>query len=379
MGKVIANRGVVVVIAVLLVGCGNQIGKSVHQAVIDNHEAQTLTEWELSDANPETLFEKWRNDVTADPRQLEKIENEICQELIELDGQALSLFENEIRNQVNQDLIAPCQAHLISKLDEYYDSERIQLKVGTNALQVRRSKNNFRFQPNTQLRDISKGYFAASGDVARKEVILTFDDGPSGLYTNSILQSLGEVNAKAIFFQLGKNVRENGEIVKKVAQQGHGIGSHSESHSCLGTSNSCRRHNGRLFSLDEAVAEIESGHQAIYDVLGWVDPFFRFPYGEASPDLKSFLNLHATAQFAWNIESEDWRAQPTEILLNRVLTQLEAKGRGMILMHDIQRRTAEALPQLLLELYTRGYSVVLLQAADPAAKYNSKLVKKKLP
>lgn len=359
-----------IIAAVFLVGCGSQLGERVQQAVTDNQEAQSLAEWEMSDANPTTLFEKWREEVQQDPGKIEKIQNEICQELKALDVQSLTIFENEIHNSENQPLLGLCQAELNKKLDDHYQSERYRFG---------QQKNKFHFQPNVQLRDVSTGYFAVSGDIARKEVILTFDDGPSGLYTSSILQSLRDVNAKAIFFQLGKNVVQNADLVKKVAADGHAIGSHSVTHSCLGTRDLCRRHNGRLFTFDEAVAEIKSGHQAVYDILGWVDPFFRFPYGETSPELQGFLKTQSTAEFAWSIDSEDWRAQSNENLLQNTLTQLEAKGRGMILMHDIQRRTSEVLPQLLLELYIRGYSIVLLQSADPAAKYNSKLVKKILP
>lgn len=134
-----------------------------------------------------------------------------------------------------------------------------------------------------------------------------------------------------------------------------------------------------MFTFNEATDEIKSGHQALYDVLGWADPFFRFPYGESSTELRKFLNENSTAEFAWNIESEDWRAKPIDRYINNVLGQLEAKGRGIILMHDIQRRTAEALPQLLRELYSRGFSVVTLRSVDPADRYHSKLVKKNLP
>jgi len=91
------------------------------------------------------------------------------------------------------------------------------------------------------------------------------------------------------------------------------------------------------------------------------------------------LGTNSTAQFAWNIDSEDWRAQTNDEILKKTLAQIDELKRGIVLFHDIQRRTAEILPQFLRELYNRGYSVVLLQPADPSARYNSKLVKKPLP
>ncbi|MNT69450.1 Peptidoglycan-N-acetylmuramic acid deacetylase PdaC [compost metagenome] len=84
-------------------------------------------------------------------------------------------------------------------------------------------------------------------------------------------------------------------------------------------------------------------------------------------------------EFYWAIDSEDWKSQPNQGMIDNVLRQLELRKRGVILFHDIQRKTAESLPQILKELYNRGYSPVLLQAADPQARFNSKIVKKRVP
>ena len=378
--KNLLASGIILIATASLIGCGNQVGKSVQQAVIDNQQAQSLMEWEQSEANPEVLFAKWRQDFMMDSAQREKLKNELCGELSALDGQSLSLFENEIRDENNRALVSGCKDELLTKLESYFSHERKKLAVSVDAVgSTTVTQNNFQFPVNIQKRDTTNGYFAVSGDVARKEVIITFDDGPSGQYTESILRSLKEVNAKAIFFHMGKNIRSNPEIVKKVAADGHAIGTHSITHACLGTSSACRKTNGRNLTFDEAVAEIKGGHQAVYDIFGWVDPFFRFPYGESSPELKNFLRMNSTGEFYWSIDSEDWKAQPNETLLRNTLAQLDARGKGIVLFHDIQRRTAEIMPQFLRELYTRGYSVVLLQSSDPNARFNSKLVKKRLP
>lgn len=362
-----------------LVGCGSQVGQSVQQAVVDNQNAQSLLEWEQSKANPEVLFAQWRQEFMMDASEREKLKSDLCAELSSLDGQSLTIFENEINDVNNRALVSSCKEELAEKLDAYHAAERSTLAVAVDALSEVRSKNTFQFPTNIQQRDTTNGYFAVTGDVVRKEVIISFDDGPSDLYTESILRSLKEVNAKVIFFHMGKNVRLNPEIVKKVAADGHAVGTHSMTHACLGTSSACRKTNGRVFSFDDAVTEIKGGHQAVYDVLGWVDPFFRFPYGESSPELKNFLRNNSAGEFYWSIDSEDWKAQPNETMLKKTLAQLDARGRGMVLFHDIQRKTAEIMPQFLRELYNRGYSVVLLQSSDASARYNSKLVRKKLP
>ncbi|WII73164.1 polysaccharide deacetylase family protein [Bdellovibrio sp. 22V] len=361
----------------VLIGCGNKYDSGVQKAVTDNKEAKNLMEWKLSEGNPETLFAQWREDFKKNPSEQDKMKSELCTALHSLDGVALTIFEEELRRKSNAPLVTSCKNELLSKLDIFFSKERETLPVAVDANSTQPSPNNFRFSDNVQKRDTSKGYYASYGDVARKEIVLTFDDGPTGVYTESILRSLREVNAKAIFFQLGKNASLNPGIVRKVAADGHAIGSHSIGHKCLGTSAACRRNNGYNLSFDEAVAEIKGGHQAIYDILGWVDPFFRFPYAEGSPELRQFLKANSTAEFAWVIDSEDWRGQSNENLLRNTLAQVDAKGRGIVLFHDIQRRTAEIMPQFLRELYMRGFSVVLLQSADPNARYNSKLVRKR--
>lgn len=378
MKKQILNSFVIIA-AGTLVACGNQVSHSVRKAVDDNKNAKTSLEWDQSEANPEILFPQWQEEFMRDSSKREELKKDVCEALHEIEARELTLFENEIRKEQNRALLADCKTDLLAKIEAYYDVERSGLGAATNAIRPVTSTNNFKFADNVQKRDTTNGYRAVTGDIARKEVILTFDDGPSNLYTEAILQALREVNAKVIFFHQGKNVRLNPAIVKKVAADGHSIGSHSITHSCLGPSAACRRFNGRNLSYDEAVAEIRGGHQAIYDTLGWVDPFFRFPFGETSAELRHFVKTQSTGEFMWNVDSEDWKAHALQTVLDNTIRQIESLGKGLVLFHDVQRKTAEIMPQFLRELYIRGYSVVLLQPADLNVRYNSKLVKKPNP
>lgn len=378
--KLQSYLNIVLVISFGLVGCSDrQVGQSVRQAVHENKTATSLLEWQQSEVNPELLFSEWRAEASLDEAHAQELQKRLCTELLALEPEALSVFENEIQNKENASLLASCRDSLVAELDEYYAAQRHEVYGTTEPVKTLAAVNQFQFPVNIQKRDTTNGYFAVTGDVARKEVILTFDDGPSGLYTEPILQALRAVNAKALFFYLGKSVRANPELVRKVAADGHSVGSHSTSHACLGTKPACAKTNGRILSFDAAAAEIRGGHQAVFDVLGWVDPFFRFPYGETSPELKNFLKTNSVGEFYWSIDSEDWKAQSNERLLRNTLAALDVKGRGIVLFHDIQRKTAEVMPQFLKELYVRGYSVVLLQPADLNVRYQSKLVKKPLP
>ncbi|MBO9666063.1 MAG: polysaccharide deacetylase family protein [Bdellovibrio sp.] len=360
-----------------LSACGNKVSDEIRSTIKVNQTAASLAEWESSPSHPEVVFAKWRTEIANGDRS--KLQSQICSELKALDGLALTIFEQEIKEEINQPLVMSCKKELLAQLERHYAAERATMKVPINALKVMDSGNDFQFPSNVQLRDVSNGYYARAGDVAPKEIILSFDDGPSE-YTPSILRSLKEVNAKAHFFSMGKNIRRNVEIYKQVGAEGHAMGTHSVTHRCLTPSPVCQRLlDGKTLTYDEALDEIRGGHQAAYDVLGWVEPFFRFPYGEATPELRNFLKENSIAEFAWNMDSEDWRAKTNEEIMTKALAELQEKGRGIILFHDIQRRTAEILPQFLRELYNRGFSVVLLQPTDATARYNSKLVKKPVP
>jgi peptidoglycan/xylan/chitin deacetylase (PgdA/CDA1 family) len=363
-----------------LVGCGQSTQTQINDSVKDNKGAQSLAEWEGSPAHPEVLFAEWREQAAKDADKAATLETEICATLTGLEGEALTVFEEEINSSENQDLVKSCKTDLRDQLDAYYADQRSKLDVAVNANVRVGSKNQFKFPENIQYRDMSNGYFAVTGDVAPKEIVLTFDDGPNGVYTPSILRSLKEVNAKAVFFALGKAVRANPEALKMVAADGHTVGSHSVTHKCIGTRPNCKGSNGgRVMTFAEASAEVRGGHQAVYDTLGFVDPFFRFPFGESSPELKNYLKESSTGEFYWSIDSNDWKAQSNEEMMRNTLEQIDKRGRGIVLFHDIQRKTAETLPAFLRELYSRGYTVVLLKASDANARYNSKLVKKKLP
>ncbi|HWU43699.1 MAG TPA: polysaccharide deacetylase family protein, partial [Bdellovibrio sp.] len=308
------------------------IHQQIQQSIDSNQKAKSLVEWESSGWTPDALFEGWRDKFSSD----RNIGKNICRELQGISAQALSIFEADIREEKNHDLLTECRANLLQRLEDYYAEQRATMQVQINALQTKPSSNNFQFPENIQKRDYSKGYLAITGDVGPKEVILTFDDGPSAEYTPSILASLKEVHARAHFFELGKNIPLHPEVTKLVAADGHMIGSHTITHSCIGNLKECGHANGgKQFSFDDAVAEIKGGHQALFNVLGWVDPMFRFPYGAAAPELRQFLNQASVAEFYWSIDSEDWKAQTNENLLHNVLAQLDKNNRGIILFHDI--------------------------------------------
>lgn len=354
-----------------LTACSGKTRETEHinKSLQENQKADSYLAWESSEANPERLFVDWNRRLVA--KEIET--SGLCGDFNGVPAEDLVLFENQIRSEQNKALLLNCQAALITKLDEYWAANR---PVVDTTLGDGRTYNNFKFPDNVQYRDLENGYFGVSGDVGNKEVVLTFDDGPSNLYTQQILDSMREVNGKGIFFMTGNNVRKYPRIVQEVANEGHAVGGHSMNHLCLASNSRCKSNNeksgSRMLNLPEAMADIKGTFKEIFKALGFADPFFRFPYGESSPELKSYLKANQVGEFYWSIDSDDWRKDkdgmpwtPTR-MVDDIMNQLSrnSKNRGMILVHDIHKKTAEAVPLLLQKLYYGGYSLVLLKAEN---------------
>lgn len=348
--------------ALTAVACGRPSpDQMVDDTIAVNSTALTHTEWEMSDKHPSRLFARWRSE--------KRMDSDVCPALKSRKADELTLFEEEIRKKANAELVAGCKEQLLHDIGAYW------------ALQIDRSKHvrlDFKFPQVKQTMDFSHGQYIVNADLKPKQVLLTFDDGPHAKNTDVILRNLRKVGAKAIFFHMGRNVRVNAAVAKRVAADGHGIGSHSMTHQCLAPTSACARNNGKMLTFAQATAEIMGGHTAVQEVLGFVDPFFRFPYGANSPELKKFVADRGVGEFFWSIDSNDWRNQSPAMLVDSVMSQLKRAGdHGVILMHDIQKRTTVALPSLLQRLHDGGYQVVTLRPARERDRFESRLAQRR--
>jgi peptidoglycan/xylan/chitin deacetylase (PgdA/CDA1 family) len=181
-----------------------------------------------------------------------------------------------------------------------------------------------------------------------KEVVLTFDDGPWPHNTPAVLAALAAHCIKATFFPIGKHAMWHPEILKQVAAAGHTIGSHTWSHADLSKK-----------SPEEARREIEMGASAVHmAVAGNTAPFFRFPALRHPPEMVTYLGQRNIAIFSCDVDSFDFTMRKPEQVIRSVMSKLAKHGKGIILMHDFQRATAEALPELLNQLKANGYKIV---------------------
>jgi peptidoglycan/xylan/chitin deacetylase (PgdA/CDA1 family) len=187
-----------------------------------------------------------------------------------------------------------------------------------------------------------------------KEVVLTFDDGP-WVTTPKVLKALADECVKATFFSIGKHATYYPEILREVAAAGHTIGSHTWSHQDLSKK-----------TPEEAKDEIEKAISAVKLALedsGQEAPFFRFPALRHPPEMVTYLGHRNIAIFSTDIDSFDFKIHKPELVIKSVMTKLAKHGKGIVLLHDFQRATAAALPQLLLQLKASGYKIVHMRPA----------------
>jgi peptidoglycan/xylan/chitin deacetylase (PgdA/CDA1 family) len=208
-----------------------------------------------------------------------------------------------------------------------------------------------------------------------KEVVLTFDDGPWPLNTPSVLKTLADECTTGIFFPIGKHSTYYPEILKQVAAAGHTIGSHTWSHATL---------TNKKLTEDQRKEEIEKGFSAVKWALGAPPaPFFRFPALEHPPEMVTYLGTRNIAMFSCDLDSFDFKARNPQQVIDVTMKKLDKLGKGVILMHDFHKHTAEALPALLRKLKAGGYKVVQMKPKAPVEtlpQYDEELMKDvKLP
>ena len=182
------------------------------------------------------------------------------------------------------------------------------------------------------------------------EVVLTFDDGPSPETTGKVLGALAAECVKANFFVMGAHAAQVPALVRREARESHTIGTHTQTHPDL-----------TKLAPEEAEAQIRdaiAAASAALDGEAAVAPFFRAPYLMTNPTIDAYLRAQKLMLWGIDVDSEDWRNDSANNVVTRIFAGLARVRKGIILMHDVQPCTAEALPALLKELKAGGYKVV---------------------
>ena len=200
-----------------------------------------------------------------------------------------------------------------------------------------------------------------------KEVALTFDDGPWPGNTPMVLKALQDNCTKATFFEIGEHATWRPDLAKQLAAAGMTIGSHTWSHKDLAK-------NPYAKDIEQAKQEIEMGVSAVHIAVGGpTAPFFRFPDLQQPRDAMAYLGTRNIAIFSTDIDTFDFKMRKPEDVVKSAMTKLAKNGKGILLMHDFQHATAEAMPELLRQLKAGGYKIVHMVPKEPVttlAKYD---------
>jgi peptidoglycan/xylan/chitin deacetylase (PgdA/CDA1 family) len=191
------------------------------------------------------------------------------------------------------------------------------------------------------------------------EVVLTFDDGPLPHNSNQVLDILASQCVKATFFTIGRMAQGYPEGVRKLVAAGHSVGTHSQNHPL--TMNKIPVERAKQ-EIDDGIASVKS---ALGDNAAALTPFFRIPGLLRAEAVEDYLDSQGIQVWSADFLADDWRHISSARVYDLAIKRLEEKGRGILLLHDIQARTVAALPKILHELKARGYRIVHVVPATP--------------
>ncbi len=200
------------------------------------------------------------------------------------------------------------------------------------------------------------GWYISPSDFPAKYqpmVALTFDDGPSK-FTNRIVDCLVAHNAKATFFVVGKSALAYPDVLKRTADAGMEIGSHTMTHPRLTS-----------LSVSGIKNELQKVSNTISSITGTAPTLLRPPYGSYNKTVGAAANMPL---ILWSIDTLDWKTRNAEKTINSVLKNV--KDGSVILMHDLYSQTADAAEKIIPALINKGYRLVtvseLAKAKDVA-------------
>ncbi|EOH95970.1 hypothetical protein UAY_03396 [Enterococcus moraviensis ATCC BAA-383] len=179
-------------------------------------------------------------------------------------------------------------------------------------------------------------------DPNKKYISLTFDDGPNPETTPRLLDILKEKSVKATFFMLGQNVVKHEALVKRVAEEGHEVASHSYSHP-------------QLTGVDaqRVKDEVQKTDKAIYHAIGKLPTDFRPPYGAVNKDVAMIIGKPI---IQWSVDSQDWQSHNAQSIIKRI--DDTAYNDTIVLMHDIHPETVDAVSTVIDHLRKEGYEIL---------------------
>lgn len=226
------------------------------------------------------------------------------------------------------------------------DHSHFYLNINNELIEFVYDNNNIKFlKPITFKEEIQKvDTFYISNqtlDIHKKYVAITFDDGPS-IYTKNILETLKKHNVNATFFVLGNKVETYQDLLKRSLNDGNVIGNHSYNHKWL-----------IKLNKEEIKEQVNKTNEEIQKYTGYIPTLLRPTYGSVNQTLKNIPNMDIVL---WTVDTMDWKYKSVSKIVSRATSCL--KDGDIILMHDIYKRTANALDKIITEIKKQGFEIV---------------------
>lgn len=182
--------------------------------------------------------------------------------------------------------------------------------------------------------------------IRRKEIALTFDDGP-GPITPKLLTLLKKEQVRATFFLVGSQIGYSPQSLLRAVQDGHELGNHSYSHSSLASGSG------------SAASQLKQTNRRIREVTSFTPCLYRPPYGATSGSLVALGKSMGMTSVLWDIDTNDWQLPGSSVISSRVVSG--ARPGSIALMHDAggnRSGTLSAVAQMIPKLKRKGYSFV---------------------
>ena len=192
---------------------------------------------------------------------------------------------------------------------------------------------------------------------SRKYIALTFDDGPSGRYTQALLDGLKLRGAKATFLLCGYRIEQYPELTRRIFDEGHEIGYHGFSHDSM--QRMSRRQIGQELIDSRALLPEDC------------DPvWFRPPGGVVTDGVRQVAQARQLALLSWSVDPKDWQLKSTATIEQTVLKNV--RDGDIILLHDMSMTSVQAALDIVDTLQAQGFRFVtaseLAKLRKPAIK-----------
>jgi peptidoglycan-N-acetylglucosamine deacetylase len=178
-----------------------------------------------------------------------------------------------------------------------------------------------------------------------KKIAISFDAAWGNEETQTLIDILKEYNVKTTFFVVGSWVDKYPDSVKALAEAGHEVCNHSNTHP----------HMPKL-TQQEMTAQITECNKKIMAITGKSPLLFRPPYGDYNNAVIDTVNSLKMYPIQWDVDSLDWKDPTPQQISSRVISKV--KPGSIILMHNGAKNTPQALPTILQTLQSQGYQFV---------------------